>query len=281
MNAEAVHREPWIVPSGVLAVAVHLGFFALLFFGVHWQTRINEPIVVDVWSEVPDIRAPEPREEPLPPPKPVPKVEVKPPPPPPPVPKVEEPSKADIALKEKQEMERRRKEEDAARKLEEARLRKEAELEEKRLKEQEARRIEEEKRLQEALRKRDEAMLENLVAQEEKRKRDAEVQRKRASEQQQAQARVLDEHVARMRAKIRGKVNVPAGLQGNPEAHYSVTLLPGGDVLDIRLVRSSGVPAYDQAVERAIKASEPLPVPNQPELFQQMRVLELKFRPLE
>lgn len=278
MIAAATYREPGLVPSGVLAVIVHLGFFALLFFGVHWQTRITEPIVVDVWEDIPDVKIPAPPMEAPPPPRPVPKVEVKPPPPPPP--KVEEPSKADIALKEKQEVERRRKEEQAERKRE-AQQRKEAELEEKRLKDLEAKRAEDEARLQDAARKRDEAMLENLIAQEEKRKRDAEAQRRRASEQQMAQVRQLEEHVAKVRAKIRGKVNLPAGLQGNPEAHYSVTLLPGGDVLDIRLVRSSGVPAYDQAVERAIKASEPLPVPSQPELFQQMRVLELKFRPLE
>lgn len=271
-------REPGLVPSGVLAVVVHLGFFALLFFGVHWQAKLNEPIVVDVWEDIPDVKVQAPVMEP-PPPRPVPKVEVKPPPPPPP--KVEEPTKADIALKEKQEIERKRKEEEVARKKEDARLQKEAELEEKRVKEQELKRVEDEKRLQEEARKRDEAMLENLIAQEEKRKKDAEIQRKKASDQQQALLRVLDEHVGRVRAKIQNKVVLPPGLAGNPEAHYSVTVLPGGDVLEIRLVRSSGVPAYDLAVERAIKAAEPLPVPSQPELFQQMRVLNLKFRPLQ
>lgn len=277
MIAAHTLREPGLVPSGVLAVVVHLGFFALLFFGVHWQTRITEPIVVDVWEDIPDVKVAAPVIEP--PPRPQPRVEVKPPPPPPP--EVEQPVKPDIALKEKRELERKRKLEDAARLKEEARLRKEAALEEKRLKEQEVKRAEDEKRLQEAARKRDEDMLEKLIAQEEKRKKDADAQRKRVSDQQLAQLRLLEEHIAHIRAKIRGKVTLPPGLQGNPEAHYSVTVLPGGDVLDVRLVRSSGVGAYDQAIERAIKASEPLPVPSQPELFQQMRVLDLKFRPLE
>lgn len=276
MSVAAIHREPGLVPSGILAFVVHLGFFALLFFGVHWQTRVTEPIVVDVWEDIPDVKEPSP--EPPPPPRPQPKAEPKPPPPPP---KVEQPSQADIALKEKRELERQRKAEDAARKKEEDRLRKEAELEDKRQREQEVRRLEEEKRLQDAARKRDEAMLENLIAQEEKRTREAEAQRRRASELQQARLRVLEEHIGRVRAKIQSKVVVPPGMQGNPEAHYSVTVLPGGDVLEIRLVRSSGVPLYDQAVERAIRAAEPLPVPSQPELFQQMRELNLKFRPLE
>jgi colicin import membrane protein len=80
---------------------------------------------------------------------------------------------------------------------------------------------------------------------------------------------------------VHGRVVVPAGMTGNPKAIYSVTLLPGGEVLDIRLVKSSGVPAYDAAVERAIRAAEPLPVPSEPELFQQLREAKYEFRPFE
>ncbi len=42
---------------------------------------------------------------------------------------------------------------------------------------------------------------------------------------------------------------------------------------------SSGNRAYDEAVERAILKSSPLPKPDQAEVFQ--RQLSLKFRPLE
>ena len=76
---------------------------------------------------------------------------------------------------------------------------------------------------------------------------------------------------------------MPPNLSGNPEAVYEVTLLPGGDVLDApRLVKSSGVPAYDAAVSRAIMAAAPLPVPKEPDLFQAFfRKINLKFRPRE
>ena len=47
----------------------------------------------------------------------------------------------------------------------------------------------------------------------------------------------------------------------------------------VRLVRSSGVPAYDRAVERAIEPAQPLPTPDDMEIFQQMRDLKLLFRP--
>jgi colicin import membrane protein len=48
-------------------------------------------------------------------------------------------------------------------------------------------------------------------------------------------------------------------------------------VLDVKLVRSSGIRAYDQAVERAILKSSPLPKAPSEALFN--RELELKFRP--
>jgi colicin import membrane protein len=43
------------------------------------------------------------------------------------------------------------------------------------------------------------------------------------------------------------------------------------------LIRSSGQGAYDQAIERAIRAAQPLPVPRKPELFPRFRELNLEF----
>ena len=45
------------------------------------------------------------------------------------------------------------------------------------------------------------------------------------------------------------------------QAAYRVSLDPGGRVLDVELVRSSGEPGYDRSVERAISKSSPLPPP--------------------
>src|SRR5262249_13100616 len=96
-----------------------------------------------------------------------------------------------------------------------------------------------------------------------------------------AKPKLLNPYIERIKLKVRGRVVVPPGMNGNPKAIYSVTLLPGGEVLDIKLVKSSGVPAYDAAVERAIRAAEPLPVPSESELFQQLREAKYEFSPLE
>ncbi len=98
----------------------------------------------------------------------------------------------------------------------------------------------------------------------------------RASQQQ-----LVDDYKARISAKVRPLVRVPDGIPGNPEALYEVVLLPGGDVLSVDLMKSSGVPAYDAAVRTAILAAQPLPVPSA-DLFQNhFRRFNMSFRPKE
>ena len=70
---------------------------------------------------------------------------------------------------------------------------------------------------------------------------------------------------------------LPQDLQGNPEAVFDVVQLPTGEVLSVKLAKSSGNKAYDEAVERAILKSSPLPLPEPRSLFD--RQLKLTFRP--
>ncbi|MBI1395414.1 MAG: cell envelope integrity protein TolA [Betaproteobacteria bacterium] len=91
----------------------------------------------------------------------------------------------------------------------------------------------------------------------------------------------LDDYTQSIRLAIRDKVVLPPGMSGNPEAVFSVKLLPNGSVATKQLVKSSGVPAYDRAVEIAIDKAQPLPVPPDPDLFDRLRDLTLVFRPNE
>ena len=78
---------------------------------------------------------------------------------------------------------------------------------------------------------------------------------------------------------MRRFVRVPSSLQGNPEAEVVVTLLPGGEVLNVRIRKSSGNIAYDEAVERAIRLAQPFEVPSG-EMFQRnFREFTMVFRP--
>lgn len=95
-----------------------------------------------------------------------------------------------------------------------------------------------------------------------------------------ASAGVVDEFKAKIQAKIRSNVNKTLCGQGNPELIFEIGLIPTGELSGApKLVKSSGNAACDDAVERAIRVSEPLPLPQDASLFSQFRNLKLKFRP--
>lgn len=192
-------------------------------------------------SNPPDTVTVELWEAPPPPPPPV--VEEKPPPKPVPQPEPEpQVKKPEIALPEKPKP--KPKPEPKRDLASEKRLREQVALEEKKLDEQ-----------------RKERELRDLIA------------------RQQAAARdkALLSWTDKIRAKIRGNIVLPRDIPGNPEAIFDVTILPTGELLNVRMRKSSGHAAYDDAVERAIRKSEPLPLPEDRAVFR--RDLELKFRP--
>jgi colicin import membrane protein len=97
--------------------------------------------------------------------------------------------------------------------------------------------------------------------------------------QQAAQSRALDviaEYKAKIMAKIRSRIVLPPNIPDDSVAELDVTLLPGGDILNVRLRKSSGYVAFDSAVERAIILAKPLPLPPDPSLFPKFRDLSLK-----
>lgn len=65
----------------------------------------------------------------------------------------------------------------------------------------------------------------------------------------------------KIRAKIKSNTifNVPEGLAGNPATEFEVELLPDGSIRGLSKVKSSGVPGFDEAVQRAISKSAPFP----------------------
>jgi colicin import membrane protein len=248
--------EPGALASAFLAALVHIALLAFLVLGVRWQNPPPEPVSAELWDapQAAPPPAPAAKAEPPPPaaaPKPEsriekPDIEVK---APPPKPKPEPPKSAPrpepprIAPKSNAEKAAPKPPVDAD---VQRRLREELAREQQQL----------------ALEHERAAIRDSLA-------RDAAAER----------ARALATWVDRIRAKIRGNILLPPDLKGNPEAIFDVVQLPTGEVLSVKLRKSSGHAGYDQAVERAILKSSPLPRPDRPELFQ--RELELRFRPLD
>jgi colicin import membrane protein len=278
MSAQAVlgfgfgeRRQPALGRSFVLAFIVHALLLGVMFLGVRWQSHDPETVTVELWEAPPPAPPPPaprvvetPKPQPVPPPpvakpepkvaKPEPKMEVA-----KPEPKVEKP---DIAIREKPKPKPKPKPEPKPAPRAEPPKR---DLEfEKRLREQvvmEQKALEEQRQLAEAQQR--ERELKALIAQK----------------QAAARSSALAAWTGRIRAKIRSNipVSVVEEVQGNPEAIFDVTLLPTGEVLSAVRRKSSGNRAYDEAVERAILKSSPLPKPDDPALF--TRRLELRFQP--
>lgn len=247
-----------------LALFVHALFLAVLVFSLRWQNRPSAPVEAELYApppktvvaERPPPPPPEPKAEPKPEPvKPPPKVE----------PKVEKPDPraAEIALKAKQEEEKKRRAEIEREKQEQA-------------KREAAKKAADEKKATE-VRERQAREAEALRAQAEREQKTQAEAAARAAAQAEATARskAQADWIERIRAKIKGNVNFLP--EGNPEAIFDVVQLPTGEVIDVQLRKSSGVRAYDDEVQRAILKSSPLPAPPRPEMF--VRVLTLKFRP--
>jgi colicin import membrane protein len=82
----------------------------------------------------------------------------------------------------------------------------------------------------------------------------------------------------RIRQYVRSKLVFPGAdsVDGNPEAVFEVKQLPNGEIVSITQKKSSGLPAWDSAVERALQRSSPLP---RAEDGSVEPVLVLSFRP--
>ncbi len=256
MSAAAIHSREQAL-AGALAFAMHVLLLVLLVFGVSWQQKqIDTAVVVDLWRDLPSVAPPRAEVPPPPeikpaPPLPAPKVEAKPPP------KPEAAPKPDIALKEKQEKERKLKAQQAAeaKKIAAEKAREAEVLKQKQVAEAETRR----------------------VAAEQQKARDA-----LAAQQAAAQAKIVDEYKRRISEKVRRFIVLPPNVSDAAQVEFEIVVLPGGEVLGAKLKRSANsIPAYDSAVERAILKAQPLPLPSDPALMRQFRELNLVFRPKE
>jgi len=247
--------EPGKKKALTFTLLVHLALVGALFLGVQWKRSEPEAMQVELWSPTPQKAT---RVAPPPEPKPEPKPEPLPPPEPPPK-KLETPKPPEIVVKEEKKKPEPKK---AEPKPEPPKP---------------------EPKPTPKPQPKSDPFKEMLERENRQRQVDAEQDRlaELADKAQKAAAarRGLESYAAKIRAKIRGNIVLPPNIGGNPEAVFEVNQLPGGDVLSVRLKRSSGIPALDDAIERAIRKSSPLPKPDDATLFQ--RTLEIKYKPFE
>jgi colicin import membrane protein len=239
----AGRREPGRLPAALLAVLVHLGFFAVLVFGVSWQVKNPAPVIAELWEQLPPLRTPEPPPEPeaarASPKDEAPSVD----------PAAAKAAAEDIALKARKAKEQQEKEE-----RERLEKKKKAEAETKKREEEAARRAQK--------------------AAEEKARQEA---ADREAAAQAARNAAIADYAARIRALITSRANIPDTVSGKPVIQVRLRLLVNGAVFDAQVVKPSGNRVYDEAVERAINGIRNWPLPQNAELLGGRRELILNI----
>ncbi len=284
-------------PALALAAAMHAGLFFFLWVGVHWQN--TEPVAVEaeVWDLKTQSAAPPAPPETAPPPAPKPVEAAPPAPPPPPKAQVAEPvdNAAEIALERKKKL-KAEKDKQLAQELKEQQrqdeLDRQLEKQQEKLKAEKLRLAKAEKDKADKEKAKEKALAETRAEKEladKKAAADKLANTKKAAEEQKALAKTreaemrritgiagsgsngtaekstaprLDSgYVAAITSKIKGNIAYSGSTEvdGNPRAVFKIEQLPTGEIISVRKVKSSGIPAYDSAVENAINKSSPLP----------------------
>ena len=238
--------DPGRTASALLSLVMHLLLVAVLVFGVRWQNRLPETVSVELWEPPQPVQAPKAVE----PPKPEPRVET----PPKPEPRIEKPDIVEKAPPPKPE----------------------PKVEKKPAPKPEPKPAPLKPRVDETKRRMQEELAREQASLAVDRER-AQIRDQLARESASANAKAMADWMAKVRAKIRGNIFLPPDVAGNPEALFDVVQLPNGEVLSVKLRKSSGQPALDQAIERAILKSSPLPKPDSKE--SPPRAFVLKYNP--
>ena len=249
-----VHAKTYRLRAGALALAVHCAFFMLLYFGVSWRIQPPQGMVVDIWESLPNMD-------------------------PPPAPVETPQQQAEQKKQSKIEAQKVLAEAEHVR-VERANLATKMRNDLANLKKAE---IEERQKRQEADEKQKKQKQEADEKQK-KQKREADEKQKRRDADARAVTAMGNEvaaYKAKIRAKILRNIVMSSDIPKDALAEFDVTLFSGGVVLNVKLVKSSGSAMYDRAVERAIKKSDPLPVPPEGLLSNQFRELRLNFSPNE
>jgi len=247
-------RDGGAIRSLGLALLVHAALIAALTWGVNWKSSDRSvAFEAELWSNTPQEAAPKLVEAPPPPP----------PPPPEPAPKVQEvtppPPNVDIAL----EQEKKRKL--LAQRVQQAKAEKELKL-----KQEQAKRKAADEAKQAQAKKQQQQALANAAALEAQRKQNIAralgLAGASGGETAKGTAQISSGPSAsyknRLAALFKRNIifsNVDS-IQGNPKAEVQVKVSSTGLIMSAKLSKSSGVPAWDEAVLRAVEKTERIPL---------------------
>ena len=187
--------------------------------------------------------------------------------------------------KRAQEDEARQKMETEKRRQADLKKKQEEELAQQRLiterKKKEAEEKERQKRAADVERRKEEIRRQKLTEQSLQEQLAAEEKARQQTAHTARTASEVDKYRSLIRQRVSHSWNRPVGVAKGLKCVVSVRLAPGGEVLSANVVRSSGNTTFDRSVENAVYKAAPLPLPEDPTLFNNFREIEFLFNPEE
>jgi colicin import membrane protein len=200
--------------------------------------------------------------------------------------KIEEKHKAELEAKQQAEQAAKQKVEAERKRKAELEARKKAELEAKQKAEQAAKQqaeAEAKKKAEAAAKKKAEAEAKRKAEAAQRREAEQALQQQLAAEQAGVEAArvqgVVAQYIGYIQERIERSWLRPPGSAVGLSCVVQVSLIPGGEVARVQIVRSSGDPVFDRSVETAVYKASPLPLPPDASLFKNFRDLRLIFKP--
>ena len=89
----------------------------------------------------------------------------------------------------------------------------------------------------------------------------------------------VDKYKALIKQAIYLQWIYPQGTNSGDFCRLRISTAPGGVVLDVKMIASSGNAVLDRSAQAAVFKASPLPVPEDLKLFDEMRVIDFTFRP--
>jgi colicin import membrane protein len=245
-----IPKEPGRNTALILAGVMHVLLFLFLWVGIHWQSKTPVGVDAEIWDMTTRQAAPEPEPVVVTPP---PVQQVEPPEPPKPSAReIQEERDAEIVL------ERAKEKRIADKKLleEQKELKKEKDLAEKEQKKLDAAKLAEQKKLDEKEKKLREDNLKRMTSQI------AGTGTSGDAVKSTGNNRVDAGYAGKIAAKIKSNMVYVGSdsVTANPTVEFTIDLFPDGSLRGSpKKTKSSGVAAFDDAVERAIVKSAPYP----------------------
>lgn len=120
--------------------------------------------------------------------------------------------------------------------------------------------------------------LDELMATED---RELESSAQQQREQAAREASETESYISAITATLSQRWIIPATARQKDSlsAHVRIRLLPGGEVLDVNLVKSSGDRAFDDSAVNAVKSAGRLPVPSGDLFNKHFRDITINFHP--